>query len=197
MTSPVLITVSLPPVTDESIPLTETIRFFKLGKKYVYFHTVFFTQQNDCITIDKLRNEFPDIFIQGLNSDIIYNYEHIFEILKISNLANMRNTMCSQKIELDFLLRIMGTNQISKAIREGGVKIDHYVTFVVLANKRQINKINQKLNFIFGNSVDNIFTDKRLLKKKIEQYKKKFNNDFFDEKNIIKLLTEIAVLVMK
>ena len=105
--------------------------------------------------------------------------------------------MCSQKIELDLLLRVMGTNQISQAIREGGVKIDHYITFVVLANKQQINKINKKLNFIFGNSVDNIFIDKRMLNKKIEQYKKKYNNDFFNEENTIKLLTEIAVLVMK
>ncbi|HYJ03287.1 MAG TPA: KEOPS complex subunit Cgi121 [Nitrososphaeraceae archaeon] len=144
-----------------------------------------------------MRNEFPDIFIQGLNSDIIYNYEHIFEILKISNLAKMRNIMCSQKTELDLLLRVMGTNQISQAIREGGVKINHYITIVVLANKRQINKINQKINLIFGNSVDNIFTDKRMLNKKIELYKKKYNNDFFDEENTIKLLTEIAVLVMK
>ena len=131
--------------------------FFKIGKKYVYFHTVFFTQYNDFTIIDKLRSEFPDIFIQGLNSDIIYNYEHIFEILKISNLAKMRNIMCSQKTELDLLLRVMGTNQISQAIREGGVKINHYITIVVLANKQQINKINQKINLIFGNSVDNIF----------------------------------------
>jgi len=105
--------------------------------------------------------------------------------------------MCSQKTELDLLLRVMGTNQISQAIREGGVKINHYITFVVLANKRQINKINQIINFIFGNSVDNIFTDKKLLNRKIEQYKKKYNNNFFDEENTIKLLTEIAVLVMK
>ena len=171
--------------------------FFKIGKKYVYFHTVFFTQYNDFTIIDKLRKEFPDVFIQGINSDIIYNYEHVFEVLKISNLAKMRNIMCSQKKELDLLLRVMGTNQISQAIREGGVKIDHFITFVVLANKRQINKINQKLNFIFGNSVDHIFTDKRMLNKKIEQYKKKFNNNFFDEENTIKLLTEIAVLIMK
>ena len=36
-----------------------------------------------------------------------------------------------------------------------------------------------------------------MLNKKIEQYKKKYNNDFFNEENTIKLLTEIAVLVMK
>jgi len=105
--------------------------------------------------------------------------------------------MCSHKIELDFLLRVMGTNQISQAIKEGGVTLDQYITFVVLANKYQINKIYQKLVFLFGNSHDEVFTDKINLRKKIELYKTKYNNDFFDEENTIKFLTETAALVMK
>jgi tRNA threonylcarbamoyladenosine modification (KEOPS) complex Cgi121 subunit len=144
-----------------------------------------------------LRKEFPDTFIQALNFDVIYNYEHLFEILRISNLAKKRNVMCSHKIELDFLLRVMGTNQISQAIKEGGVTLDQYITFVVLANKYQINKIYQKLVFLFGNSYDEVFTDKINLRKKIELYKTKYNNDFFDEENTIKFLTETAALVMK
>jgi tRNA threonylcarbamoyladenosine modification (KEOPS) complex Cgi121 subunit len=171
--------------------------FFKIGNKYVYFHTVFFTQYHDFTIIDKLRKEFPDTFIQALNFDVIYNYEHLFEILRISNLAKKRNVMCSHKIELDFLLRVMGTNQISQAIKEGGVTLDQYITFVVLANKYQINKIYQKLVFLFGNSYDEVFTDKINLRKKIEIYKTKYNNDFFDEDNTIKFLTETAALVMK
>ncbi|HEX6646572.1 MAG TPA: KEOPS complex subunit Cgi121 [Nitrososphaeraceae archaeon] len=171
--------------------------FFKIGNKYVYFHTVFFTQYHDFTIIDKLRKEFPDTFIQALNFDVIYNYEHLFEILRISNLAKRRNIMCSHKIELDFLLRVMGTNQISQAIKEGGVTLDQYITFVVLANKYQINKIYQKLVFLFGNSYDEVFTDKINLRKKIELYKTKYNNDFFDEENTIKFLTETAALVMK
>ncbi len=171
--------------------------FFKIGNKYVYFHTVFFTKYNDFTIIDKLRKEFPDNFIQALNFNIVYNYKHLFEVLRISNLAKRRNILCSHTIELDFLLRVMGTNQISQAIKEGGVIIDQYITFVVLGNKQQINKINQKLSLLYGNSHDKIFTDKIVLRKKIEQYKKKYNNGYFDEENTIKFLIEIAVLVMK
>mgnify|MGYP003579667110 CR=1 FL=1 len=170
---------------------------FKIKNKSVFFHTVFFTQYHDFTIIDKLRKEFPDTFIQALNFTIIYNYEHLFEILRISNLAKTRNIMCSNKIELDFLLRVMGTNQISQALREGGITIDQYITFVVLGKKYLIDKIHEKLIFLFGNSQDEVFTDKSILRKKIELYKTKYNNNYFNEENTIKFLTEAAVLVMK
>jgi tRNA threonylcarbamoyladenosine modification (KEOPS) complex Cgi121 subunit len=144
-----------------------------------------------------LRKEFPDSFIQALNVDIIYNYEHLFEVLQISNLAKRRNIMCSNKIELDFLLRVMGTNQISQAIKDGGLKIDQHITFVILAKKYEINRISQKLIFLFGNSHEEFLMDKIILRKKIEIYKIKYNNDFINEENTIKYLTEKAALVMK
>jgi tRNA threonylcarbamoyladenosine modification (KEOPS) complex Cgi121 subunit len=147
--------------------------------------------------MDKLRKEFPDSFIQALDIDIIYNYEHLFEILQISNLAKRRNIMCSDKIELDFLLRVMGTNQISRAIKDGGLKIGQYITFVILAKKYDVNRIYQNLVFLFGNSHDEFFTDKLILRKKIEIYKLKYNNVFINEDNTIKYLTETAALVMK
>ena len=105
--------------------------------------------------------------------------------------------MSSHKIELDFLLRVMATNQISQAIREGGLNIGQYVTFVVLANKSHINKIYQKLGFLFGHSYDEFFTDKVILRKKIEIYKIKYNTEFINEENTIKFLTEKAALVIK
>jgi tRNA threonylcarbamoyladenosine modification (KEOPS) complex Cgi121 subunit len=169
----------------------------RLGNKYLYFHTVFFPQDKDFTIMDKLRKEFPDSFIQALDIDIIYNYEHLFEILQISNLAKRRNIMCSDKIELDFLLRVMGTNQISRAIKDGGLKIGQYITFVILAKKYDVNRIYQKLVFLFGNSHDEFFTDKLILRKKIEIYKVKYNNVFINEDNTIKYLTETAALVMK
>ncbi len=170
---------------------------FKIGNKYVYLHTVFLKQPHDSNIINHLRNEFPDIFIQGLNFDIVYNYEHLFEILKISTLAERRDTMCSNKIELDFLLRIVGTNQISQAIKEGGLKIDNYIVFVVLASKMQIDKIKEKFIILFGNSEEEIFLDKKILSRKIEKYKIRFNNNFLEEKNINKFLKEIGALITK
>ena len=168
---------------------------FKLGSKYVYVHTIYLKKIIDFNVINNLRNEFRDIFIQGVNFDVIYNYEHIFDILKISTLAKRRNTMCSNKIELDFLLRIVGTNQISPAIKEGGLKIDNYIVFVTLANKFQTNKIKQKLIILFGNSEEKIFFDKKILMTKIEKYKLKFNNNYLEEKNIVKFLKEIGALI--
>ena len=170
---------------------------FKIGKKHVYFHTVFLKDANYSAIINNFRKEFPDIFIQGLNTNIVYNYEHLFEVLKISNLAERRNIMCSNKIEIDFLLRIVGTNQISQAIKEGGVKIDNYIVFVILAYKLQIEKIKQKFIDLFGNSQEEIFLDKKILLRKIENYKIKFNNKFLEEKNIIKFLREIGALITK
>lgn len=170
---------------------------FKIGNKYVYFHTVFLKEDNDSTIINHFRNEFPNIFIQGLNFNIVYNYEHLYEVLKISTLAERRDTMCSNKIEIDFLLRMVGTNQISKAINEGGVKIDNYVVFVILAYKIQIEKIKQKFIVLFGNSEEEIFLDKKISSRKIEKYKIKFNNKFLGEKNIIKFLKEIGALITK
>jgi tRNA threonylcarbamoyladenosine modification (KEOPS) complex Cgi121 subunit len=170
---------------------------FKIGNKYVYFHTVFLKEPNDSNIINYFRIEFPNIFIQGLNFDIVYNYEHLFEILKISTLAETRNTMCSNKIELDFLLRIVGTNQISQAIKEGGLKIDNYIVFVILAYKMQIEKIKKKFIILFGNSEEELFLDKKILSRKIEKYKIRFNNNFLEEKNIIEFLTEIGALITR
>ena len=170
---------------------------FKIGNKYVYFHTVFLKEDNDSTIINHFRNEFPNIFIQGLNFNIVYNYEHLYEVLKISTLAERRDTMCSNKIEIDFLLRMVGTNQISKAINEGGIKIDNYVVFVILAYKIQIEKIKQKFIVLFGNSEEEIFLDKKISSRKIEKYKIKFNNKFLGEKNIIKFLKEIGALITK
>ena len=51
MTSPVLITVSLPPVTEESIPLTETIRFFSfniLGSMASFLSSSIISFRVDC-----------------------------------------------------------------------------------------------------------------------------------------------------
>ncbi len=105
--------------------------------------------------------------------------------------------MCSNKIELDFLLRIVGTNQISQAIKDGGLKIDNYIVFVILAYKMQIDKIKQKFIILFGNSEEEIFLDKIFLSRKIEKYKIRFNNNFLEEKNIIKFLKEIGALITK
>jgi tRNA threonylcarbamoyladenosine modification (KEOPS) complex Cgi121 subunit len=164
-----------------------------MGSKYVYFHTVFLNKSN-YFNIDDFRKEFPGIFIQGVNFDIVYNYEHLYEILKISNFAKKRNIMCSNKIELDFLLRIVGTNQISQAINNGGLKINNYAVFVILATKIEIEAIKQKLIGLFGNS-NEILLDNKIKKIKFEKFKRIENYSTLNEKNLIKFLREKGAIV--
>ena len=170
------------------------MNFCKIGSKYVYFHTVFL-DRSYYFTLDDFRKEFPNIFIQGVNFDIVYNYEHIYEILKISNFAKKRNIMCSNKIELDFLLRMVGTNQISQAINDGGLKINNYVVFVIVATRMQIEEIKQKLIGLFGNSHEEILLDSQIRKRKFEKLKRIANNSTLEEKDLIKFLKEIGALV--
>jgi tRNA threonylcarbamoyladenosine modification (KEOPS) complex Cgi121 subunit len=170
------------------------LKVCKIGKKYVYFHTVLLNKSY-YFTLDDFRKEFPGIFIQGVNFDIIYNYEHIYEILKISNFAKKRNIMCSNKIELDFLLRIVGTNQILQAINIGGLKINNYAVFVIVATRMQIDEIKQKLIGLFGNSNEEILLDNEIKKRKFEKIKRNANNSTLEEKNLIKFLNEIGALV--
>ena len=166
----------------------------KIGNKYVYFHTVFLNKSYDFV-LDDFRKEFPGIFIQGINFDIVYNYDHIYEILKISNFAKKRNIMCSNRIELDFLLRMVGTNQISQAINNGGLKINKYVVFVIVATRIQIEEIKQKLIGLFGNSNEKVLLDDKIKKGKFEKLKRIANNPKLEEKNLINVLKEIGALV--
>ena len=145
--------------------------------------------------MSKLLHGKVAIFIQGINFDIVYNYEHIYEILKISNFAKKRNVMCSNKMELDFLLRMVGTNQISQAINNGGLKINNYAVFVIVSTKIQIEEIKQKFIGLFGYSNEEILLDDEIKKRKFEKLKRIANNSTLEEKNLIKFLKEIGALV--
>jgi len=167
---------------------------YKIGNKYLYFHTIYLKKSYN-FTLENFRKEFPNIFIQVVNFDIIYDYEHLYEILKISTFAKKRNIMCSNKLELDFLLRIVGTNQISKAILNGGLKIDNYAVFVILATTIQIKEIKKKLFDLFGDSKDQLYLDNEIEKRKLQKFERISNNYTLNKKNCIKFLREAGALV--
>ena len=79
---------------------------------------------------------------------MIYNFDHISEVLKISLSAKERDILVARKIEMDFLMRIIGTSQISYAIKIGGIKYDQYNTLVALSDdKLEAKKIRE--NYIY------------------------------------------------
>jgi tRNA threonylcarbamoyladenosine modification (KEOPS) complex Cgi121 subunit len=97
---------------------------------------------------------------------------------------------------MDFLMRIIGTSQISYAIKIGGIKYDQYNTIVALSDdKLEAKKIREILYLWFGHSFDKLLLDSKEQAIKLNYFKKEFQNHLLNERIIIDVLREKAILV--
>ena len=80
------------------------------------------TKQKDFLEF--LRLKFPDLTIQIVTDDAVYNIEHLKWTIRQSWFAKDRGVMLAKKVELDLLMRIVGVSQISEAIKNAGAKED-------------------------------------------------------------------------
>lgn len=167
--------------------------------KYIYFHTFFAKNHiNYNYEIELIRKEFLHSKVQIINANSFFNFDHIIEVLKISLSAEERFTMVAKKIEVDFLMRIIGTNNIQNALKKGGIKNNQYNTLIAI-NKDlcDSNKIKKKITLLFGPSHNDILLDKKEKEKKIESFKKELGLEFINEESILKFLIEKAVLIYR
>jgi tRNA threonylcarbamoyladenosine modification (KEOPS) complex Cgi121 subunit len=91
--------------------------------------------------VEQIRRRFENVYIQGFNSEIVFGLQHVLEDLKITLEALKRGIMAANRPELDLLLRISCTTQISKAISQAGLKSGKCACFVIFSkNKRDLLK---------------------------------------------------------
>jgi len=171
----------------------------KIKEKYIYFHSFFAENHiNYNFEIEQIRKEFLNSKVQIINADSFFNLDHIIEVLKISLSAEERFTMVAKKIEVDFLMRIMGTNSIQNALKKGGIKNNQYNTLIAINNNLcDNNKIKGKITLLFGPSNDDIFFNKEEKEKKLESFKKELGLEFINEESILKFLIEKSVLIYR
>ncbi len=72
--------------------------------------------------IRSIRDSNPTVHVQTVNANFAAGEEHGVSVLQQSLEARRRGTMLSRTIEMDMLLRLACTNQISKALNEIGLK---------------------------------------------------------------------------
>ena len=72
--------------------------------------------------LKSLRRQHKCLSIQAVNSDAVFGTEHALEILRIALEAEKRKIMLAKKVEMEFLLRLACTDQISEAIKRAGLK---------------------------------------------------------------------------
>ncbi|MDE1769458.1 MAG: MoaD/ThiS family protein [Thaumarchaeota archaeon] len=103
--------------------------------------------------IESLREKYSDVTIQGVRDPFILNAEHAKKIISISLSAQKADTLLSNKIETDILMRFACTRQISEAISKAGVKKNADSILVMIGKKSDLDKIFSEIEDLLTNSV--------------------------------------------
>jgi tRNA threonylcarbamoyladenosine modification (KEOPS) complex Cgi121 subunit len=138
--------------------------------------------------------------MQGFNTEAIFGLQHVVEALKITLEALKRGIVVAKRPELDLLLRISCTTQISKAISHAGMKSGKDACFVLFSdNKRNlIEARNHALQSLheYDSHMPIVDTSARMrLATKLG-----FQSDSYflkDDSEFLKYLTERAALITK
>lgn len=99
----------------------------------------------DVAFLDNLRNDFKKLSIQAISSDFILNLSHLKKIINISLISKKNDTLLSNKIETDILMRFAITSQISDAISKTGIKPGKNFILIGFGNKKQLSLLESKL----------------------------------------------------
>lgn len=73
------------------------------------------------IDLDALRHELPTIWIQAVDSRYVLDENHLRRIVEVTMAAKDTGNMLGRRPEIDLLLRLAQTTQISAAISRAGV----------------------------------------------------------------------------
>ena len=169
----------------------------KIGKYNIYIHTA--NLKENIFSKEFKDNKFKDGFIQVINSEYVYSHQHIIEILKLVFELKKRNLMYAKKIEIEFLIRITGINQIKKALLLTEPKLNGFNSIILVSsNKKDILKMKKTIEEKYGISDENIFkhqVKKQITCEKLGLQNQENNFPDRDESNILRYLIEMAVLV--
>ena len=128
---------------------------FGLMKNIVELVRLKKTREDPIRFIESLRERYPNLIIQGIRASYVLNAEHIQKTVAISLSAQKADTLLSNKIETDILMRFACTRQISDAISKVGVKKNADSILIIIGKKSYIEKL---FNYIKDLLQDNIFS---------------------------------------
>ncbi|KAF6243860.1 thiamine biosynthesis protein ThiS [Nitrosopumilus sp. b1] len=94
--------------------------------------------------LDTLRKKYSKLIIQAISSKFILNSNHAKKIIMLSLDSKKNNSLLSNKIETDILMRFACTNQISDAISKAGINSDPF-TVISIGSKPMQDKLYKEL----------------------------------------------------
>lgn len=103
--------------------------------------------------LEDLRQKHMDLIIQGINSTYVLNLEHAKKVITISLVAQKTDSMLSNKLETDILMRFACTRQISEAIQKVGIKRQENFILIAIGIKFSLDKLYFSLEHILTSVV--------------------------------------------
>jgi len=106
------------------------------------------------------------VAVQAVDANFAAGGEHVLSVLQQSLQAKKKGTMLSKRIEIDILLRLACTNQISKALDDIGLKNGINNILIVAIGKISDLKVLQKhlaKNYKLNSNVLNLSAKKTKL----------------------------------
>ena len=148
--------------------------------------------------LEELRNVFPGVSIQALDANIVYGYEHIDQVLKITLESIKRKITFANKAEIDLLLRLSYTDQISIALKYGGLKNGSPGCFIFFSqDKIKIAKTKLYIEKLFPDKDDSIINASAIKRKMISERIGILSDKLFDDLTFLPYLVERACLIIK
>jgi tRNA threonylcarbamoyladenosine modification (KEOPS) complex Cgi121 subunit len=97
--------------------------------------------------IDDLRKSSNEgVSIQAVSADAVYGLEHILQALKITIESEKRKITLVDSPEMDLLLRISCTDQISRALRDIGLRNQAPGCFILFSKeKMKLIKVSRRI----------------------------------------------------
>jgi len=98
--------------------------------------------------LEDLRLKYQDLTIQIIDARYVLNIEHAKKIITISLAAKKTDTILSNKLETDILMRFACTKQISEAIQKAGLQKRQDFILIAIGKKSSIDKLYTELSTI-------------------------------------------------
>ncbi len=118
---------------------------FQILKTNVLLMGIKKTNLDLIVMLDKLRKQYPQLVIQIIRANMALNVNHVKKILRISLTAKNTNTMLSDTLESDILLRFACTRQITDAIKKTGIQTNKDSLLIIMGKKSEIKKIEGEI----------------------------------------------------
>jgi len=150
--------------------------------------------------IDDLRKSSKGVVsIQGVCADAVYGIDHILQALQITVESEKRKITLVGRLEMDLLLRISCTDQITMALRDVGLR-NHAHGCLILFSKgrKELLKISRRICDMRLDQDDSVLepskTKKELICKRLGI---EFNEQLSNDVDFLSFLSERAALLTK